>query len=217
MNPIRTPFRYRYFNASLTLIAVNVLFFILTMMRPGLYSSLGISAAGLIGRRYVWEPLTYMFTHGGFRHIFFNMLALLFFGIPMEKKTGSCEFLLYYLLCGVLNGLFSVGLAYVLTLVTRNSVYLYVPLIGASGAVYSVLLAYAVFFPRSIIYIWGLLPVPAPLLIVIYFVIEFVSQFVDNSGTAHFAHLFGIIIGWAYLAIRMGINPLRVWKDAYRR
>jgi membrane associated rhomboid family serine protease len=217
LNPIRKPFRYTYFNASLTVIALNVLVFVLTMLRPSLTGRLGISAAGLIGEHWFWQPLTYMFVHGGFKHIFFNMLALLFFAIPIERKAGSWEFLLYYLLCGVLNGLLSVGLAYLMLIITGNPLYLYIPLIGASGAVYSVLLAYAVFFPRSTIFIWGILPVPAPLLIVIYFVIEFVGQFTDSGGTAHFAHLFGLMIGWAYIVIRMGIHPIRVWKDAYRR
>ena len=217
MNPIRKPFRYTYFNATLTLIAVNVLFFLLTMTRPLLASELGISAAGLIGAHRIWQLFTYMFTHAGFKHILFNMLMLFFFGIPIEKKVGSWEFLLYYLLCGVLNGLFSVGLAYLMTILTGNILHLYVPLVGASGVVYSLLLAYSVFYPTSRIFIWGLLPIPAPLLIVIYFVIEFVGQFFDNSGVAHFAHLFGLIIGWAYIVIRMGIHPIRVWKNAYRR
>ena len=85
MNPIRKPFRYTYFNASLTVIALNVLVFVLTMLRPSLTGRLGISAAGLIGEHWFWQPLTYMFVHGGFKHIFFNMLALLFFAIPIER------------------------------------------------------------------------------------------------------------------------------------
>ncbi|MBP5444355.1 MAG: rhomboid family intramembrane serine protease [Treponema sp.] len=215
MNPIRRPFRYSYYNATLYLIGINVLVFILSYFRPALTSFLGISPGGFFIAHRFWQPVTYMFTHGSIMHILFNMLTLLFFGTPTEKAIGTKEFLLMYFLCGILIGLLSVTALYFLA--RYNVFFYYYNLIGASGAIYTLLLVYAVIFPKAKIFIWGILPVPAPLLIVIYFVIELVSQFSSVSNTAHYAHLLGLLLGWLYLVIRMGIHPVKVWIEAYRR
>ena len=91
-------------------------------------------------------------------------------------------------------------------------------LIGASGAIYAILFAYAVIFPKNKIYIWAIIPVQAPLLIVIYAVIELGSQiFGFKTGIGHISHLLGLVFAWIYLVVRMGINPLKVWRDAYRQ
>ncbi|MBP5359678.1 MAG: rhomboid family intramembrane serine protease [Treponema sp.] len=222
MNPIRRPFKYSYYNAALYLIGINVLVFLITYFRPGLTSLLGLSPYGLFSNHYIWQPLTYMFTHGSITHILFNMLTLLFFGIPTEKAIGTKEFLLMYLLCGILIGLISVTFFFALSYFLAPEYYQMVifyhyNLIGASGAIYALLLVYSVIFPKAKIFIWGILPVPAPLLIVIYFVIELVSQFSSVSNTAHYAHLLGLLLGALYLIIRMGIHPVKVWIDAYRR
>ena len=222
MNPIRRPFKYSYYNATLYIIGINVLIYILTVFRPGLTSILGISPYGLFKDHLLWQPVTYMFTHGSITHILFNMLTLLFFGIPTEKAIGTKEFLLMYFLCGILIGLISVAFFYGLSVYLGGEYYQMIifyhyNLIGASGAIYTLLLVYSVIFPKAKIFIWGILPVPAPLLIIIYFVIELVSQFSSVSTTAHYAHLLGLLLGWLYLVIRMGIHPVKVWIDAYRR
>lgn len=215
MNPLRRPFRYSYYNATLYIIGINVLVFLLTYFRPYLTSILGISPGGFFIAHRFWQPVSYMFSHGGITHILFNMLTLLFFGTPTEKAIGTKEFLLMYFLCGILIGLISVTALFFLA--RYNVIFYYYNLIGASGAIYTLLLVYSVIFPRAKIFIWGILPVPAPLLIVIYFVIELVSQFSSVSSTAHYAHLLGLLLGWLYLVIRMGIHPVKVWIDAYRR
>ena len=87
---------------------------------------------------------------------------------------------------------------------------------GASGAIYSVLFFFFFFFPRSIIFIWGLIPVPAPVLVLIYALIEIGSQFLGSSNVAHMTHLFGFLAAWLYFVIRMGIHPIKIWKDIYR-
>ena len=93
----------------------------------------------------------------------------------------------------------------------------FVILCGASGCLYAILLAYAVVFPKSVISIWGILPVPAPLLVGIYAIIEIISQiFSVNGGIAHMTHLAGFLFAWLYFVIRMKINPWKVWKNAYR-
>lgn len=211
MNPLHKPFKYTFFNATLILVLINIGVYILTMSIPSLQNYLGMSVVGCIHFHYWWQIVTYMFVHGSLSHIIFNMIGLLCFGIMVEKAVGSKEFLLMYFFCGIFDGLISL-LVYWLT-----GQY-YVLLIGASGAVYSILLVYAVLFPRSIISIWGIIPVPAPLLVVIYAVIEVGSQFLGrNTGVAHLTHLTGFALAWLYLVVRMGLHPIKIWKDAYRR
>jgi len=151
---------------------------------------------------WVWSFITYMFMHGSVTHILFNMLGLFIFGVHVERQMGSREFLLYYLLTGALAGVFSFG------------VYLftspYVPLVGASGAIFAVELAYAVFFPDSIIYIWGILPLRAPVMVLGFTALELIFSITgQNSGVAHLTHLAGFGIGWLYFQIRFGVNPWR--------
>ena len=103
------------------------------------------------------------------------------------------------------------------TLVTQGKTgQYYVFLLGASGAIYAVLFAYAVVFPRSIIYIWGFIPLPAPVMVVVYALIELGSQFFKADNVAHLTHLFGFLSAWLYFVIRMGIHPVKIWKKTYR-
>lgn len=150
-----------------------------------------------------------MFVHSGWSHIILNMLALVMFGLATEKAMGSSEFLLFYFFCGIFDGVLSLLLYWISGVNTL--------LVGASGAVYAVLLAFAVFYPRSILRIWGIIPVPAPLLVILYAVIELVSHFAGGGSVAHLAHLMGFALAWLYFVVRIGINPLRVWRDAWRR
>lgn len=169
----------------------------------------GLNPGLFVYHRMYWQIFTYMFLHGNFNHLISNMLGLFFFGFSVEKALGSKEFLLIYFLCGILSGLLSLG--YFVS--TDNYRTL---LIGASGALYSVMLAYAVIYPRANIYIFGILPIPSPLLVLIYAVIEIFTQFTGmQSGIAHFTHLFGFLTAFLYFIIRMGVNPIKVWKNAY--
>lgn len=222
MSFIRKPFKYAYYNITLWLICINVsvyglMFVCRKISGIDLTNILGLSLYCTVGQHFWWQPISYMFVHSGFLHLLLNMLALFFFGFPTEKVIGSKEFILLYALCGVLVGFGSLGVVYLSLRLTGNVLYYLVPLVGASGAIYSVLLTYAVCYPKSKIFIWGIIPVPAPLLIVIYFVVEFVAQIWGSSNVAHYAHLLGFLFAWLYLVIRMRINPIKVWKDAYRR
>lgn len=210
MNILHKPFRYTFINSTLIIVLINIAVFFLTSIFSGLDSYLGLSVAGCLYYHFWWQPVTYMFTHAGISHILFNMLTLYIFGISVERAIGSKEFLLLYFFCGIFDGLISLLLYYL----TGQGVLL----VGASGAIYSILLVYAVLFPRSIISIWGIIPVPAPILVVIFAVIELGSQFTGLSmNVAHLTHLTGFALGWLYLVVRMGIHPIRVWKDAYRK
>jgi membrane associated rhomboid family serine protease len=151
-----------------------------------------------------------MFVHGGLTHILFNMLGLFFFGTQVEQRMGSYEFLLFYMFTGVLAGLFSLGFY----AATGNYM---VFLVGASGAVFGVLLAFATFFPEAMIYVFGIIPIRAPILVLGYTAIELFSQFSGAGGNvAHFTHLAGFAFAYLYFLLRLRVNPIRVFLDTYR-
>jgi membrane associated rhomboid family serine protease len=201
-SPLRRPFGYSFRNLSIWLIAINVLVFAVEYLVPQAISYLSMTPALVLSGAF-WQPFTYMFAHANLSHLLVNMLGLLFFGTAVEKEMGSKEFLLYYLLTGFLAGVFSFA-AY---LFTGGA---FIPLLGASGAVFAVLLAFATLQPGSQILVWGIIPVRAPVLVLGYTAIELVSQvFNSRSGVAHLTHLAGFAFGWLYFLARFGINPWR--------
>ncbi|MCQ2596959.1 MAG: rhomboid family intramembrane serine protease [Treponema sp.] len=202
------PFSYKFFNATLYLIGINLVVFLLTMRFPVWMNYLSLCPVLVVYYKMFWQFFTYMFVHGSLQHLLFNMLALFCFGIQLEKALGSKEFLLFYFVCGIFSGLCSFGM-YMFTGQYR------IFLLGASGATYALLLAYAVVFPRNIICIWGLIPVPAPILVLAYALIEIITEvFGSRTGTAHLAHLFGFLGALLYFPIRMRVNPFRIWKNS---
>ena len=199
---IRRPLRYSFKNLSIWLIALNVLAFALEYLFPQVAGYLAMTPVLVLSGAF-WQPLTYMFAHANLTHLLVNMLGLLFFGTTVEKEMGSREFILYYLLTGVLAGVFSLA-AYLL------SGGITISLLGASGAVFAVLLAYATLEPRSQILIWGIIPVRAPIMVIGYTLIELFSQvFGSASSVAHLTHLAGFGFGWLYFLARFGVNPWR--------
>lgn len=160
--------------------------------------SMGISLSNLFGLHYIfsgfniWQPFTYMFMHANFSHIFFNMFAVWMFGAPLEQRWGSKRYLTYYLVTGV-------GAGFIQELVWffmygANAVPASV--IGASGAVFSILLAFGWLFPDVRIFIFPIpIPVRARILVIIYAVVELFAGIADMDNVAHFAHLGGMIFG----------------------
>ena len=204
-NLIKKPFIYSYSNLAFFLIVINFVVFFMTAITPGLMVRLAMNPTIVLNANAYWQFVTYMFTHGSFSHIFFNMLGIFFFGFPLEKRIGSKEFLLFYFVCGICAGIFSFFF-YISTGQMR------VFLVGASGAVYAVLFAYAVFYPNSTIYIMGLIPIRATWLVILYTGIEIYSQIGrPGSGVAHLTHLAGFAFAYLYIWIRLGINPADVF------
>ena len=151
----------------------------------------------------IWQLLTYQFMHGGFSHILFNMFALWMFGMEIENLWGPKKFLYYYLLCGVAAGLFQL---FVPPLLGAASA----PTIGASGAVYGVLIAFGLLFPNRYIYLYFLLPVKAKYLIGFLLVLEFLLIDSAGSNVAHLAHLGGALAGFLFIMVDKSIDaPLK--------
>ena len=174
------------------LLLINVGIFILEYAwGPELIHWLGLTPA-LVKKGYFWQLGTYLFLHGGLFHILFNMFALWMFGCEIEKSWGTREFVKYYFITGIGAGL----LTFILSM---NS---YIPTIGASGAIFGILVAFAIMFPDRLIYLYFILPVKAKYLVAFFVVIEFLASFQHTSdGIGHFAHLGGIIVGYLYIKL----------------
>jgi hypothetical protein len=141
--------------------------------------------------------------HGGFGHIFFNMFALWMFGMEIENYWGSKKFLIYYLLCGVVAGLFQLFLTPLLGSPAAIT-------IGASGAVYGVLIGFGLMFPDRYIYLYFLLPIKAKYLIGFLIVLEFLLVDSAQSNVAHLAHLGGALAGFLFIMFDSNIDvPLK--------
>ena len=211
-NILHKKFSYSFNYATLVIAALNVVAFILTGSGRNLNAQylFGLQPILFIRGHYYWQLFTYMFMHGSWSHLVSNMIGLLFFGVYVEKQVGSKEFWLFYVLCGILCGAASLAIYAV-------GGYWQIVLVGASGAVYAVLLLFAVIFPRSTVFILGLVPVPAPLLIALYAGVAVFDQvFGMNQGVAHLTHLSGFAAAWLFCLVRYGVNPIKVWKNALR-
>lgn len=158
----------------------------------------GIDSAGMPYNFKIWQFLTYQFMHGDFTHILFNMFMLWMFGMELENILGSRKFLIYYLLCGFGAGLFQLFLA---PLFSESLA----PTIGASGAVFGIMIAFAMFFPDRYIFLYFLIPIKAKYLIAFLVVIEFLSV---NEPTlvAHLAHIGGAVTGFLFILIDRRYN-----------
>ena len=202
---INRRFRYTYSNVTTILVVINFIVFCLTrFLMPSLTYYLALVPRYILYRHWYWQFLTYMFVHGSVSHFLFNMLSLYIFGTAVERRIGSREFTLYYLLCGTLCGVASYAMYY---LANTNVV-----LLGASGAIYALLILFSALYPSAVIYVFGIIPVQAPLLIIIYFVIELAGGLFSYDGVAHMTHLFGLLFGLIYMLVRMRINPLGEWR-----
>ncbi len=183
------------------LLFANVAVYFLQQTVPGLTFSLEFVPAYVLMRP--WTLVTYMFLHGGLMHIAFNMIALYFFGPQVEARLGARSFVQLYFLSGVSGALLSMFLAF-------NS-----PIIGASAAVFGVMLAFAWFWPDAQIYIWGILPVSARVLVIATTLFSLWSGFNGSRfGVADFAHLGGYAGAYLYLRLLKGraIAGKRSWR-----
>jgi len=160
---------------------------------------------GLVIRGWLWQPVTYMFLHSpqDLFHILFNMLLLWMFGGELERHWGSRAFLRYYLVCGVGGGVFATVMGYL----PGGSPT--IPTIGASGAIFGLLMAYGLIFSERTVLFVLIFPMKARTMAIIMFVITFFYTFSQPSGgVSHIAHLGGAVVGFLYLKRAWRIGAL---------
>ena len=212
-----TYYRYRFsFGHGLTpaiknlMIAMGAVFLVQQMVRMTgieLYvyflNAFALSPEKVWNQYYLWQLFTYIFLHGDFFHSHFNLFSLWMFGNELESYWGSRRFLFYFFFCGIGAGIFTV-------------LFSSYPVIGASGAIYGILLAFGWLFPNRPILIYFLFPIPAKYMVVIFGLIEFFSSgSAAGGGVSHLTHLGGLVFGFflmAYPTIRQKIR-----RDYYKR
>ncbi len=177
------------------LVYANVAVYLLTAVQPGIVPALWLVPAAIPFRP--WTVVTYMFLHGGLLHLLFNMIGLFFFGPRLEQRLGSRHFLGLYFASGIAGALLSL-------------LSPYARIVGASGAVFGVLLGFARYWPRVQILIWGIVPIEARLLVPIMTALSLFGGFSGRAGgIAHFAHLGGFVGGYLYLKWMEYHSPAR--------
>lgn len=187
------------------IVAVNILLFIATLVNENFMVANFAMFYPSSPYFKIWQPLTHMFMHGGFWHIFFNMYTLLMFGSVLERSIGSRRFLTFYFVTGLGAAALHTGVEWMQAtmFLANNSMLNYnallmTPTLGASGAIYGVLIGYAMCYPQSrLTLIFPPITLTAKWFVIIFAVIELftgISGFQD--GVAHFAHLGGMLFGW---------------------
>ena len=165
----------------------------------------GLVPSTFISDLMLWQPFTYLFFHAqfyssvGISHILLNMLGLWVFGRELEQAWGKTKFLIFYFITGVGSGL----ITYFFQMNSDN------PVIGASGAVYGILLAYGISYPNRMLYIWGLIPVRSMWLVIIMGTIAFFGLLGNADGISHVTHISGMVIGYVLLKKKWR------WRDVW--
>ena len=202
-NPGEFSYKPRLFtNAIKVLISINFVIFILQTLSRS--ESLFFPLFGLVPKlvwseKMIWQPVTYLFFHGGIWHVLINMFVLWMFGSELERLWGKNHFLKFYFITGVGSGLATM-------LVNVQSI---TPVVGASGAVYGVLLAYGLTYPNRTVYLYGIIPIKSLWFVLGIGFIAFMSSFDNMSQVSHVTHLSGMLIG--YFMIKKPIKLKGLW------
>jgi len=196
------------------LIANTAVFLVCYMGGPALQrpvtALLALSAVNAVRHLLIWQVFTYMFVHFGLWHLLFNMLALWMFGMVIEQSWGTRRFLKFYFICGIAAG--------VCVLIANMIVGDWAtPTLGASGAVFGLLVAFGVLFPDSIILMFFLFPMKAKYAVMIYVAVELLATFGPNTGVSTVAHLGGAAFAYVYLKGRIPLWKMPDIGGAYRQ
>ena len=181
----------RFSDAIKVLIIINVGMYILqiiTASQLDMIRIFGLSTETIWP--LIWQPITYMFTHGGVWHVAINMFVLWMFGSELETIWGKNEFLKYYFITGV-----GAGIIWLFFNIGGSSAIL----IGASGAVYGILMAYGLMFPNRTVYVYFLFPIKVKWFVIFIGAMAFISSMGTGSNISHLTHLSGMLIGYLYL------------------
>jgi membrane associated rhomboid family serine protease len=175
---------------------------------PSVVSKFALVPYAVTQQYYFWQLATYIFLHGGFFHIIFNMFGLYMFGSELEATWGTREFTKFFFICGI-------GAALLTVIVSPHSP---VAIIGASGAIFGLLVAYGVLFPDRHIYLYMIIPIKAKWFVIIFGAIQLLSALsVTNSGVAYVTHVGGLAVGFLYLKGGRLIPDIRAKYDRYQR
>jgi membrane associated rhomboid family serine protease len=180
------------------IIITNIVMFVATTFGPGtlLDQVLGLTPKTVVTRGWVWQFVSYMFLHAGPLHILFNMLGVWMFGVELERRWGTSFFVRYYAVSGLGGGL-TMMLISLLPFASMQPAYT-TPTVGASGALFGLLLAYAIYWPDRpilLLLVW----VPARVFVMIYGALALLNTFQPSRGVADAAHLGGLLFGYLYL------------------
>jgi membrane associated rhomboid family serine protease len=192
------------------LILINVAVFLLQNIIPIVNGLFALRPRMVVENFFVWQLGSYMFLHGGFGHLFWNMIMLWLFGSTIESVWGQRQFLRYYIFCGIGGAVFAMIFNY-------NAV-----IVGASGAIFGLYLAYAMMFPDSYVYLMFLIPIKAKYLVAGLAIFQLVNGLTGPSGVAYFAHLGGMAAGLLFFRsmimqrMRFSFGARRRWKSYVR-
>ena len=196
------------------LIGANVFLFLAAAVAPGIVTIFGLRPSDVLLEGRIWQLVTYMFLHGNIGHILFNMLALWMFGTELEQIWGTRAFLRYYVIVGIAAALSTLLVSSTLPFAART---FYTTTIGASGAIYGLLLAYGLLFPNRPIMLYFVFPIPAKYFVMILGAIALLMSVSDSGGgVAHITHLGGLVAGYLLLRGRH-LSPANEVRYRYLR
>ena len=208
-NPGQLSYKPSLFTDAIkTLISINFAIFILQSISSSeimFFSNFGLVPKLVWSQLKIWQPFTYMFFHGDIWHVLINMFVLWMFGSELERAWGKKNFLHFYFITGVGSGLGTMLFGLQST----------IPIVGASGAIYGVLLAYGVMFPNRTVYLYGIIPIKSIWFVIGIGVIAFFSSFNNFTNISHLTHLFGMIIGYLYL--KRPIHFRSLWFSVFKK
>ena len=208
-NPGQLSYKPSLFTDAIkTLISVNFAIFILQSISSSeiiFFSNFGLVPKLVWSQLKIWQPFTYMFFHGDIWHVLINMFVLWMFGSELERVWGKKNFLRFYFITGIGSGLATMFFGLQST----------IPIVGASGAIYGVLLAYGVMLPNRTVYLYGIIPIKSIWFVIGIGVIAFFSSFNNFTNISHLTHLFGMIIGYLYL--KRPVHFRSLWFSVFKK
>lgn len=213
--PPAAPMQYQFGPGGITpavkaiLIACTVVFLISLVSQEAVLTWLGLIPVAVVHELRIWQPVTYIFVHAGVMHLAFNMLIVWMFGVELERLWGTRTFTKFFFICGVTAGLATLAIALLpIDAPWRERTYLGVT-VGASGAIYGLLYAWARAFPYRTVLMFLIFPMQARWFVAILIAIDFAiaAQTRLSSGTAHLAHFSGLLAAYVYLSNGSGRGP----------
>ena len=201
-NPGQLSYKPQLFTDAIKLlVSVNfTIFFLQTISGKEhlLFDLFGLVPQAIWSDFMIWQPFTYLFFHGNIWHILINMFVLWMFGSELENSWGRKNFIKYYFITGI-----GAGMVTCLFNLQSN-----IPIVGASGAVYGILLAYGLSFPNRTVYLYGLIPIKSIWFVIAIGILAFLSSFQQMTQISHLTHISGMAIGYVFLKRRWRLNDI---------